>query len=102
MNSLDNYIYYSICEKSIEFAEKSHYMTYRTYCISIRNSMKQQDLSRSEDEMIYGVSDEIRLIYGIGPLESIEYIFNYFLEEKYVDYEEPVKLIRNCFNNSFN
>ncbi len=102
MTSLDNYIYYSICEKSLEYAKKTHYSTYRMYCNSIKNSMSVQQLNRSQYVMIYGVSEDIRLIYGLSAKESIAYIFEYYTQEYYVGYEKPVKMIRECFKNSFN
>jgi len=52
--------------------------------------------------MIYDVSEDIRLIYGLSAKESIAYIFEYYTQEYYVGYERPVKMIRECFTNSFN
>jgi hypothetical protein len=64
--------------------------------------MLSGSLSSKEDGMIYHINDELRLIYGLGAKESIQYIFDYYLKELYIEYEQPVKMIRKYFTNSFN
>jgi len=64
--------------------------------------MSLEKLGHREYTMIYNVSEKLELIYGLSLEESIEYICNYFSNELYIEYELPVKMIQECFTNSFN
>lgn len=63
--------------------------------------MLQSKLSNKEYEIIYEASDYIKLIYGIPPKESVEYIFAFFIEDMFIEFEQPVKLIKEYFKYSF-
>jgi hypothetical protein len=102
MDKLDNYIYYSICEKSYELFEDSNFMSYRMFCNSMKNSIILKDIGKSESNIIGEISRNLQLIYHLDYEESMEYIGEYFLNDKFVIFEEPVRLVKDFFKNSFN
>lgn len=103
MKQLENYIYYSICEKSFElFLSNPFFSTdYTAYCISLKTAMQLENLSSREINIIYALRSNINLLYNIGDLAD-EYIIDFFLLEKYLIFEESVRLILQTFPNSFN
>jgi hypothetical protein len=102
MGKLDNYIYYTICEKSYELFEKSNYLTYNSFCNGIKFAIKLNDLSYDENQRIVDILKHVSLIYDLKYSEAGEYIHNYFMEEKFLIFEEPVRLISEYFKNSLN
>jgi hypothetical protein len=102
MNTFDNYIYYSICEKSYELFEKSNYLTYSSFCNGIKNAIELNNFSYDENRRIVDILSYISLIYGLKYSEIGEYIHNYFMGDKFLTFEEPVRLIKEYFKNSFN
>lgn len=64
--------------------------------------METADLSRGDLYVIYEIDDYLRKIYDLSVEESNQYIADFFLLEKYLVFEKPVRLISEYFNNSFN
>jgi len=102
MDKLENYIYYSICEKSYELFEDTNFSTYRMYCYSFRDYINLGIIGENEFETIDVISKHLELIYNIEYKVAVQYIGSYFLDEKYVIFEQPVRLVREYFRNSFN
>ena len=103
MVSLDNYIYYSICEKSHEIFENTAYATYRNFCKNIKDEVDgNRGLDNATNHIFWKIGEYLKLIYGFEFDEGIVYIINYFLEEKYMIFEEPVVCITSAYKNSFN
>lgn len=102
MNRLDNYIFLSICEKSLELFKDSYYSTYLGFCRTLKANMEIEDLSRGDLRIIYEIDDYLSEIYALAPKESMRYIMDFFLMEKYVELEYAVRLSFEFFKNSFN
>lgn len=102
MNKLENYIFLSICEKSLDLFKDSYFSTYLGFCNTLRSSMETADLSRGDLYVIYEIDDYLRKIYDLSVEESNQYIADFFLLEKYLVFEKPVRLISEYFKNSFN
>jgi hypothetical protein len=102
MDNLKNYIYYSICEKSYELFEKTNYMTYTAFCNGIKNSILLDEMDYEDSHRIMDIFDYIRKIYGLEYNESGDYIKEYFIEEKFREFERPIRLINEYFKNSLN
>lgn len=64
--------------------------------------MQTDDLSRGDLYVIYEIGDYLNKIYGLSVDESNQYIADFFLLEKYLVFEKPVRLISEYFKNSFN
>jgi hypothetical protein len=101
MSKLDNYIYYSICEKSYELFKESNFMSYRMFCFSFKNSILLNDFGSKEFRIIDELYTYLRLIYDLDYNIAYEYIGEYFLDDKCIKFEEPVRLVRDYFKNSF-
>lgn len=101
MNQFNNHIYYHICEKSYEIFEKSGCATYRNYCTILKNSIKLEDISRKQARIIIDIHNYLQIIYGISVENTWEYILNYFLEDKCLQFEEAVRTTKIYFKNSF-
>jgi hypothetical protein len=103
MDKLENYIFYTICEKSYElFETQTNFMTYRMFCYTIKNSIISNDIGGDEYSLIVQIYNHLEMIYGLDYATGIEYIGTYFLDDKCVVFEEPVRLVREYFKNSFN
>lgn len=103
MGSFDNYVYYSICEKSYEMFKLTGYSTYRNFCKNIKNEIDGESrLDNTTNHIFWNIGEYIKLIYGFEFDEAVGYIINYFLEEKYMVFEEPVVCIASAYKNSFN
>ena len=102
MDKLENYIYYSICEKSYELFEDTNFSTYRMYCYTFRDYINLGIIGENEFGTIDVISKHLELIYNIEYKVAVQYIGSYFLDEKYVIFEQPVRLVREYFRNSFN
>jgi hypothetical protein len=102
MVNLDNYIYYSICEKSFDFYKYSHFSTYRNFCNIIRLEAKYNSLTNSNIILFNEISKYLYDIYNLDRATSLKYIVDFFDEEKYIVFYEPVKLVASIYKNSFN
>jgi hypothetical protein len=103
MDELRNYIFYSICEKSYELFEKtSNYSTYVNFCTGLKNSIELEKIDYEDSHRIMDIFGYIKKIYGLEYDESGEYVKDFFLKEKYRDFERPVRLIKEYFSNSLN
>ena len=101
MNKLTNYIYLSISEKSFEIYEKTRFMSYFTYCENMKNNIKLNCFTKKESAQLFSIFIYLNTIYGLDKQTSFDYILEYFLDEKYRHFEEPVRLMREYFRNSF-
>lgn len=93
----DNYLYYSICEISQKLYKKSGYQTYQRFCESFKNSINTNNFSPVEEKFVSSLTDELVMIYGLDEEEIGAYIANYFLEDKYIIFEQPVLVIKSIF-----
>jgi len=102
MDELKKYIFYSICEKSYELFEATNYVTYTNFCNGLKNSIELDNLDYQESNRIIYIFDYLKKIYGLEYDESGEYVKDFFLKEKYKDFERPIRLIKEYFSNSLN
>jgi hypothetical protein len=103
MDELKNYIFYSICEKSYDLFEKtSYYSTYVNFCAALKNSIELDRIDYEDSNRVVYILDYLKEIYGLEYDESGGYVKDFFLLEKYKDFERPVRLIREYFSNSLN
>jgi len=102
VNKLDNYIFYTICEMSYEIFEQTNFTTYRMFCYTLKNYILINEISGDEFVAINKICEHLALIYGLDYDTNMAYVGEYFLKDKCVIFEEPVRLVRNYFKNSFN
>ena len=103
MGCLDNYIFYSICEKAYEiFDSHSYYRTFNTFCTGYKTAMLLNTMNSSDLRKFYSFCDYIQLIYNLTPEEGNMYVIDFFLLEKWVIFEPPVKMMSTHFKNSLN
>lgn len=102
MDKLENYIFYSICEKSYELFENTNYSTYRMFCISFKNTIKLNNIDDNDYNIINEIYYYLNIIYNLDYETSVGYIGKYFLEEKYIKFEVPFRLVLEYFRDSYN
>lgn len=105
MNILDNYIFYSICEKAYELFNNNnnnYYQTFGSFCQSFNTAIKLNNLNKKELSQIYTLSDYLEKIYGLTSEDSSLYITDFFLLEKWVRFEMSVRMMNTHFKNSLN
>ncbi len=101
MDKLENYIFLSICEKTLDLFKNSYFKTYSSFCSTLKSSIEREDLSKGDFYIIYEIDDYLTKIYDLSVEESNKYIIDFFILEKYLFFENTVKLTLNHFKNSF-
>lgn len=101
MVTLDNYIYNTICEKTLDLYKKTKYISHSAFCYGFKNSLLLEHLDRVESTILFEISKDIELIYGLKRGSSTHYLIEYFLTEKWLIYEESANLVKTQFINSF-
>ncbi len=101
MDKLENYIFLSICEKTLELFKDSYFKTYSSFCSTLKSSMEIEDLNRGDLYIIYEIDDYLTKIYDLSVEENNKYIADFFLLEKYLLFENTVRLTLEHFKNSF-
>lgn len=102
MSKLDNYIFLSICEKSLEIFNNSHFLTYNGFCRTLKASIEIENLNHVDFYIIDTINEYLQTIYSLTPEDSYNYIIDFFLKEKYINLEYATKLLFEFFKNSFN
>lgn len=101
---LDNYIYYSICDKSYDIFKRSAYSTYRNFCNNIKHEIESNSgsLHTTTNFIFWQIGEYIKVVYDLDFNQCLDYIFKYFINEKYKTFEEPMVCIKSAYKNSFN
>jgi len=102
VEKLNNYINYSICEKSYDLFNKTDFMTYRSFCNSLKNSINLDDLGSNEFKIVTEIANYLVKIYGLEFEDSVVYVGEFFLDDKFLVFEESVMLVNYYFKNSLN
>lgn len=102
MNKLDNYIFYTICEKFYELYKDSNFITFRRFCENFTVSFKLNNFNNKELRMISEIVNHLKLIYNLELDEGIDYISFFLTNEKWVIFDETVIYMNKYFKNSFN
>jgi hypothetical protein len=97
MSKLDNRIYTTICEVSLERFKKSKFLTYVGYCRDMGVSMNDNSLSRQQKTDLILVIEMLQKIYSLD-FESIgKYMKDYFNSDNVRDFEKAVVLTQETF-----
>jgi hypothetical protein len=113
MKELDNFIYFDVClyaidqYNSLDFKMKQSNFHY--YCICVKDMLLEitnsyqigGKINRVILDHIHLINEKIVLIYSLPTSESVDYIYNFFLNEEYLKFSEPALLIKQYFRNSF-
>jgi len=103
MNSLDNFIYLTICEASLDCFDKNQFKsfkTYSSYCSNMNLSLKDGKLNKREMTDIMEIMDILDKIYSMTIDENGFYIAKYFATCDFELFEKNVRLTRICFPHS--
>ncbi len=95
MNRFDNYVYYAICEKTYEHFETTKFSNYILYCNDMKNTFLLEKFTRKEMFVFSIISKNLYHIYGLDVEEAMEYIIIFFLDDKFLKFEEAVRLTNN-------
>lgn len=102
MTKLDNYIYLTICEISMDLYSKTKFSTYTNYCRTMSKSIETADLDKREMSDMMRIVYMLGLIYGLDTNTSVNYIRNYFKSDRCGDFQKCVLMTKKCFPMSFN
>ena len=87
----DNFVYMTICETSFDLFKKTHFLTYRNYCQTLKLSIRDGKLSKKEMGDINHIADVLDKIYTMDRKSTGMYISDFFEKEKYLKFEKPVR-----------
>ncbi len=102
MTKLDNYIYLTICEISMDLYSKTKFSTYTNYCRTMSKSIETADLDKREMSDMMKIVYMLGLIYGLDTNTSVDYIRNYFKSDRCNEFQKCILSMRTCFPMSFN
>lgn len=103
MTRFDNHVYYSICEKSYEiFMEKTNFQTFSAFCSAFKNSFALMDISQKEIINMMEIRRYIQTIYGFEYTEALEYVIDFFREERYLIFIKSVLFMNEYFKTALN
>lgn len=97
MNRFDNYVFYAICEKTYEHFSVTKFSNYILYCNYMKNTFLLENFSRKEMFALSVISKHLNHVYGLNIEEGMEYIIVFFLEDKFLRFEEAVRLMKKHF-----
>lgn len=97
MRKFDNYVYYTICELSLIYFEKSGFSTYANFCKLLSISIKDENLSTKETKFISKLIADLMFVYDLSGKEAGDYICNFFFKEKYLVFEKPVRNMKSLY-----
>jgi len=87
----DNFVFMTICGTTFELFKKTHFLTYRNYCQTLKMSLRDGKLSSKEMGDINHISDVLNNIYTMDSVTTGMYINDFFEKEKYLKFEKPVR-----------
>ncbi len=82
--------------------KKTLFTTYRNYCKGVKNEIILNSLHHDTRWMVGDVAVYLQTIYNLDYKDSVKYVLEYFDTEKYLIFEEPVKVVWLAYKNSFN
>jgi hypothetical protein len=104
MKKLESLIYFDICLFAIEeynaITNIMKQSNFHYYCTCLNVSLKLGNINFI-DNQIHNIVKNIQLIYSLSLEDVMNYLTNFFLEEKYLQYSEAALLIKHYFRNSF-
>ena len=86
------------------YKKTTYYSTYSAFCDGFKNYIVESELMlNNKMATIYlALHERLNKIYNLSPNKSFDYIFNFFTQEKWKDYEKVVMLMNENFKNSLN
>jgi replication initiation and membrane attachment protein DnaB len=102
VSKLDNKIYYSICEVTVELMKETDFTTHKSFCGNFKDSLNTGALSDKQKKFVINITKKLEKIYSLTIEEIASYIVNYFIEQEYLKFEKSIKLFNDAFKNSVN
>lgn len=101
-NKFNNYVYFTICEVALSLFAKTKYTTFIGYCKGMKTAMVSGDYTYANSKHIAAIMERLELIYSLGDKLSGEYVVSFFCDDKYLIFEEPVRLTNEYFKKALN
>lgn len=101
MQIFDNYVYMTITEKTMELYKNSMCLSYRGYCINIKNLIKVNNITDGTARDMVQIYQTLKTIYNMEVDEAYDYIYNFFGDSLYIKFEEVVRLTNTIYSNSY-
>lgn len=103
MSNLNYHIYFTICDYSMIFYKKySLSSSYINYCNYVKEQILNNKLVFNDSMVLIEVDVKLQKIFNLSPEQSVDYILQYFTEERYKDYEEIIMRTRELYKNCLN
>ncbi len=101
VNKLENYVFYTICERAYILFKKTYYLSFHSFCNGLDVSIKLNRPTRAERNQITQIVTYVSLVYGMDYVETTEYLLDFLERKKYFEYQESVMLVAEYFKNPF-
>ena len=102
-SKLDNHIYCIICEFIIKYyKDYTQFTSFSGFCLHFKQLINNDNLNFNNTLVLTKVEDKLNKIFGLSTQQSMNYIVDFLLEDKYKEFEMEVlrtnELFKNCLN----
>lgn len=105
MVDLENYIYFDICIFAIEEYEKLSYKvkqsTFRYYCNWVTGQIVLFKTKHSRLDYLLRITKKIKLLYCLREDVAFQLVVDFFLDDKYIQFDEAARKMLLYFPNCF-
>ena len=92
MSKLDNRIYLTICEVSLERFKKSKFITFMNYCKDLGMSLNDGTLSGKQKADLIEVIEMLDKIYSMDEVTTAKYLSDFYNSDNIRQFEKAVLL----------
>ena len=96
MRKFENHVYMDICESSYGIFEKTRYSTYLNFCRIIKIKLENNDIDKVVESQVLFIAKVIGKLFAFDRQMSVDYIYKFFIQEKYLIFESPVRQMKSC------
>jgi hypothetical protein len=80
--------------------EQPMFTSYVSFCEAFRKSIESNLIYSRDKSIIVDLCNDLMKMYGFTYKEAGQYIADYFMDKKYMEFEKLVRLDRACFPTS--
>jgi hypothetical protein len=95
-DSFDHYIYLTVTDLSINEFDKSKFVTYNNFANYYTNELFAKRINNISN-VLWSIVDKLIVIFGLGKMEALKYVTNYFIKKLWERYYNAIMMVRKQF-----
>jgi hypothetical protein len=97
MTKYNNFVYLTICEVTLKTYKRTGFSTHGSYCRWMGISLNDEKVSSLVKLHVSIISEVLKNIFAMDAKTSGVYIADYFLQNKYVVFENVVRATKEFY-----